>query len=76
MPVLSVIFIFIFFKAYLYSSHGEICRTGGPTGQKLIRSDENRLFSRPKDQQWSANVFVDTTAQAVLICESKVSNTI
>ena len=25
-------------------SHGEIRRTGGPTGQKLIRSDKSCLF--------------------------------
>ena len=35
----------------MISSHGEIRRTGGPTGQKLIRSDKSRLFSGPKDQQ-------------------------
>ena len=32
-----------------HSSHGEIRRTGGPTGQKLIRSDKSRLLSGPKD---------------------------
>ena len=53
-----------------------MAKSGGPTGQKLIRSDKSRLFSGPKDRQWSANVFVDITAQAVLIRESEVNNTI
>ena len=59
-----------------YISHGKIRWTGGLNGQKLIRSDKSHLYSGPKDQQWPANVFVDTTAQAVLILESEVSNTI
>ena len=53
-----------------------MAKSGGPTGQKLIRSDKSRLFSGPKGRQWSANVFVDITAQAVLIRESEVNNTI
>ena len=56
-----------------FVSHGVIRR---PTGQNLIRSDKSRLFSGPKDRQWLANVFVDPTAQAVLIRESEVNNTI
>ena len=56
-------------------SHGEIRRTSGPTGQKLIRSDKSHLFSGPKDRQWSANVFIDTTAQAELIHEPEVNTT-
>ena len=56
-----------------FVSHGEIRR---PTGQNLIRSDKSCLFSGPKDRQWLANVFVDPTAQAVLIRESEVNNTI
>ena len=51
-------------------------KSGGPTGQNLIRSDKSRLFSGPKDRQWSANVFVDTTAQAELIRKSEVNYTI
>ena len=58
------------------ASYDDIGRTSGLTVQKFIRSDKSRLFPGQKDRQWSANVFVDTTAQAVLIHESEVSNTI
>ena len=53
-----------------------MAKSGGPTGQNLIRSDKSRLFSGLKDRQRSANVFVDITAQAVLIRKSEVNNTI
>ena len=53
-----------------------MAKSGGPTGQKFIRSDKSRLFSGQKDRQWLANFFVDTTAQAVLIRKSEVNNTI